>query len=147
METKICTKCGEEKPISEFYKDKQKSSGLRPDCKLCNSLKTKDYAKNNRQEINLNNLKYKTGLTKEAYRNLLAEQNNCCAICKITIDEHNKNLCVDHSHETGLIRGLLCTRCNQGLGYFLDNTELLSQAINYLNNNFSIKNLIYGYKK
>lgn len=64
------------------------------------------------------------------YDQLLAKQGGKCAICG---EEANGNrLAVDHNHETGEIRGLLCHQCNTGLGSFRDNPQLLKQAIAYL---------------
>lgn len=59
---------------------------------------------------------------------MMHEQGGVCAICKGSLDKP----CVDHSHETGAIRGILCIPCNTGLGAFKDNTESLANAIEYL---------------
>ena len=74
------------------------------------------------------NLKRRYGLTVEEYTKQVNEQQGCCAICR----KHTPRLCVDHSHETGENRGLLCHRCNVGLGQFKDNISLLANAIAYL---------------
>lgn len=59
--------------------------------------------------------------------------NNSCALCNIKeVDTPDSKLCVDHDHLTNLIRGLLCTNCNTGLGVFNDNQERLGAAILYL---------------
>lgn len=80
----------------------------------------------------------KYGLTIEQYDALVVAQNGVCAICGGTtaIDKWNsglKNLQVDHCHDTGTVRGLLCFHCNTGLGHFRDNSDLLRKAIDYLN--------------
>lgn len=144
METKICTKCNLDKPLTEYYKDSQKSSGYRPDCKDCNKIRTSAYAKNNRQKMNFNNMKYKTGITKEQYEEILNQQNDLCRICNITEEENGKRFSIDHCHTTGYIRGLLCNKCNQGLGYFNDDTDKLHNAIIYLNNNLETEEIRYG---
>lgn len=77
-------------------------------------------------------LKREYQLTMEQYMKLLEKQEGCCAICKRHQSELTKALAVDHSHNTNTIRGLLCTKCNLGLGYFNDNLELLDSATNYL---------------
>jgi hypothetical protein len=74
--------------------------------------------------------KSKYGLTKEEYLKLFANQNNKCAICEISFDK--VRACVDHSHKNGVVRGLLCDKCNKGLGSFNDNIPLLKKAIEYL---------------
>ncbi|HDU5574535.1 TPA: endonuclease VII domain-containing protein [Klebsiella aerogenes] len=81
-------------------------------------------------------LKHNYGISIEHYEFLLSEQNNSCAICgeKETIKFRGKlkNLCVDHCHSSGKIRGLLCSSCNRGIGLLKDDPNLLRKAINYL---------------
>jgi hypothetical protein len=81
-------------------------------------------------------LRKKYGITLEWYRNTLAKQNNVCAICKqpetAVIRGKVIAMPVDHDHKTGKARGLLCTKCNQGLGLFRDNKDILQVAIQYL---------------
>ena len=72
-------------------------------------------------------------ITIEQYNNMLNAQNNKCAIC------HNKfkpfkDTHIDHNHITGKVRGLLCVKCNSGIGYLNDDINLLKEAINYLIN-------------
>lgn len=63
---------------------------------------------------------------------MLAAQNNACAICGKTPNDNGRQLSVDHCHETMEVRGLLCVKCNAGIGMFCDNPMLLEQAIKYL---------------
>jgi hypothetical protein len=77
------------------------------------------------------------GITAEQYADLNRKQDGLCAICKKPETRQNKNgtirpLAIDHDHKTGHIRGLLCSRCNLGIGYLQDSTVLLQQAIVYL---------------
>ena len=74
----------------------------------------------------------KYDLNEEQYRELVEHQNNHCAICNLPATEGKRGLSVDHDHETGEIRGLLCTRCNTGLGQLRDDPKLLDKAISYL---------------
>lgn len=78
-------------------------------------------------------LKNKYGLTLEQYNDLFNKQNGCCAICGVHQKELKLPLCVDHCHNTNNIRGLLCSKCNSGLGFFKDNVLFLKSAIKYLN--------------
>lgn len=55
-----------------------------------------------------------------------------CHICSDPLERDGKNTHVDHCHDSGRIRGLLCQRCNQGLGHFRDNPSLLEAAVKYL---------------
>lgn len=73
------------------------------------------------------------GLTLEDYVQKLAEQHGRCALCGCEPDTTRRHdFAVDHCHATGRIRGLLCRRCNVGLGHFEDSPELLANAIAYL---------------
>jgi hypothetical protein len=73
--------------------------------------------------------KFEYGMTRDAFTELLGAQGGCCAICRA---KHDRRLHVDHNHETGRVRGLLCGHCNSGLGFFRDEAALLSAAIEYL---------------
>lgn len=83
-------------------------------------------------EKNKSNLAANRSLTATEYKELLESQHGMCAIC--TTRPAKSRLCVDHNHETGETRGLLCRRCNSGLGHFLDDAVLLRSAITYLEN-------------
>lgn len=74
---------------------------------------------------------YKYGMTIEDYDRMFAEQNGGCAICGGT-PTRTEHLHVDHDHETGRIRGLLCDSCNLGLGKFRDDPDVLAKAAAYL---------------
>ena len=75
--------------------------------------------------------KSKYGLTPAEYVAMLHEQGGTCAICD-QVNPDGRELCVDHCHETGDVRGLLCHKCNTGIGLFGDNAALLNSAISYL---------------
>jgi hypothetical protein len=74
--------------------------------------------------------------TWEQQQAMLAAQGQVCAIChKPEVVERNgkrKALAVDHDHATGKVRGMICSACNQGLGRFQDNVDLLRNAVAYL---------------
>jgi hypothetical protein len=72
----------------------------------------------------------KYGLTEENHLELIKNQNGCCAICKQI--PCKKGLVIDHDHSTGEIRGLLCNKCNMGLGAFNDDISSFNNAIKYL---------------
>lgn len=75
-------------------------------------------------------LKQRYGITPEQYDAMHAGQNGRCAICEIEAD-----LQVDHSHETGKVRGLLCHKCNKALGLMDDSVGRLESAFTYLTQN------------
>mgnify|MGYP000094078581 FL=1 len=63
---------------------------------------------------------------------MLEAQDYKCAICGNEDEVEGRRLAIDHCHSTGDVRGLLCGKCNRGLGLFYDNQELLNKAIQYL---------------
>ena len=76
-------------------------------------------------------LKRKYGMTVEQYDTILSEQGGGCAICGRK-PRPDISLHIDHDHETGAVRGILCFRCNNGLGDFDDDAVLLQQAVAYV---------------
>ena len=70
------------------------------------------------------------GLTYEDYDKLLAEQEGVCAVCHRPPKTQRLN--VDHDHKTGRVRGLLCFRCNYGLGWFQDDIARFERIVLYL---------------
>lgn len=72
------------------------------------------------------------GINLKMYNQMLTNQEECCGICKCHRNELRTDLHVDHDHETGKVRGLLCRDCNTGLGFFKDSLIGLEMAIQYL---------------
>ena len=89
-----------------------------------------------RRIVSRRHLLQRYNLTLDSYGLLLAQQNGKCAICQMTVEDsichYRRAFDVDHSHSTGKVRGLLCMKCNGGLGLFVDNVVNLRRAINYL---------------
>lgn len=88
-----------------------------------------------------NCIKRKYGLSITSYELMLKEQNNACAICTIPFTDKSKYRAsnIDHDHVTGKVRGLLCSRCNVGIGYYDNNNDILEKSLHYLAK-FSNKN-------
>lgn len=101
---------------------------------------SRQYRKNNKDEINERQRQRLYGLINGGYNQLFQQQNGCCAICGKHQSKLSQVLGVDHNHITGKIRGLLCKRCNVGLGNFEENINSLQGAINYLHQNSSNSN-------
>jgi len=72
------------------------------------------------------------GITYEEYEQMVEDQGGGCAICGKTESEEGRRLPIDHCHTTGKVRGVLCAKCNQALGMFRDDPELLRNAAQYL---------------
>lgn len=138
----MCTGCKEELPESSFYK-RGDTNRLRSECKSCIANKAKvRNSKPETKELNrARSRKYilkQYGLTEDEFLGMLGEQGNVCKICHVdllstgSMDDLVKVACVDHCHHTGVVRGILCRRCNSGLGYFRDEVALVEKAVEYL---------------
>lgn len=86
------------------------------------------HKENNRRYL----LKKKYGISADEYQQMFEEQHGRCAICGKHQSEFYVALCVDHNHETGKIRGLLCNRCNQAIGLLDDDIQRFKVAVLYL---------------
>ena len=126
---KKCSTCGEQKPASEFPPNRRK-------CRPCVAQYLSNWKQENPHKIREYNLLKDFGITHEEYIKMHEAQNGLCGICgepeKAFMKTKTMFLAVDHDHETGEIRGLLCTNCNNGLGRFKDNIDLLKKAIQYI---------------
>lgn len=108
-----CRRCKKELPSREFYINRGRPSGIADsNCKKC-STDLERYTK------------YK--ISSKEVEKIMVSQEEKCAICK-----NKKRLCVDHNHKTEEVRGMLCSRCNQGIGLFLENKNYLLNAILYI---------------
>ena len=143
---KKCSKCKLEKPLMDFPLSRTRKDGYYPYCKKCNSNIYKKKSEENPGKYNAISKKWRQdhpddtrkadlkrnyGLTLEEYNQMFVNQNGLCLICGQT-EKSGKKLSVDHNHETGKVRGLLCNSCNIGIGVFNDNLLLLLKAIRYL---------------
>lgn len=138
METKVCSRCFEEKQTSEFHLRSKKEPYPKSACKDCHRERAKDYWRKNplpKEVQRERNLQRSFNIGVGDYNNLLESQGACCAICGIGACSSGRNFAVDHDHSTGKIRGLLCQSCNTALGQFKDNQKILQSAILYLERN------------
>lgn len=150
---RTCTKCGVAKPLDSYHKNSRQRGGLATRCKECANAAYKAWRESNPEsfraaqrrfhERNPNadrdkHLRRKYGINSAQYDALLESQGGVCALCRK--DESvvrraksgRESLAVDHCHETGRVRGLLCFKCNTALGVFNDDPERLRAAIAYL---------------
>jgi len=87
--------------------------------------------------LSSNYLKRNYGIDLETYNKMLKEHGEVCGICGsegflMNPDRHKARLVVDHCHDSGKVRGLLCHNCNRALGLFKDSTDTIQKALNYL---------------
>jgi len=111
---------------------------------LCNACYHKDYVgrtgsryqTNERGKLN-SHVKAKYGISAEEYDSLLEKQGGACAICREPCAS-GQRLSVDHDHKTGQVRGLLCRRCNAGIGQLRDSVSLVLRAASYLERSLEV---------
>lgn len=91
----------------------------------------------NKEKKRTYRLEKKFLISEQDIRDMMDTQRGCCDICKISLvsPESTRSFAVDHCHSSGKVRGLLCNNCNTAIGLFLDNKEILSSAIFYLDKN------------
>lgn len=146
--SKRCVTCGNEKLISVFNKAKKAKDGLQSSCRDCSRLAGRTWnlnhpgenQKRGEQWRHENPVRRKVAqwlsngikLSEEEYLRRLCEQHNSCALCGVPRSFLKVDLAPDHNHKTGKIRGLLCQKCNRGLGHFYDDVTMLQKAIVYL---------------
>lgn len=132
----ICVKCNKNKQTNRG-KDKYHSR-----CYSC--LHSKEYLEKKYARakahpnylINRNKSSKRTGgISKLIFDQMILIQNNKCLICEMSPNGFHKTLHVDHDHETGKVRGLLCHHCNTMLGLARDSPKTLASAIDYLKRN------------
>lgn len=151
LDRKLCTKCLIDKHPLNFHKHQMTRDKLSPVCRDCcrkyrqanrkrrNATERKRYS-NYPDKFRNANYKCKYGITLDQYNNILAVQNNKCAICKTDkLTRGNKNFQIDHCHISGKVRGLLCFPCNSALGQFKDSIDILAEAKKYLEINNETK--------
>ena len=153
-DTKHCGGCNTDKPLDDFHKNSSRKDGRSTQCKVCINTRNKVWYTKNKERhnalgkanYNANGEKYrdrnyrkKYGITLEQYNQILENQNGLCALCnQPETAMHRKSggklreLAVDHCHETGKIRGLLCTKCNVMISNLGDTIERAEKLVKYM---------------
>lgn len=151
---KVCKTCQTSKPFAEFNRRSASRDGLARVCKECDADRKKQdilqypekhrekrrqrHERNLEQNIlneRLGTFRRKYGVSRELYDELFDQQQGRCAICQMeALSRHGPKgtLRIDHNHETGAIRALLCNCCNTALGMFHDDIALVRIAVDYL---------------
>jgi len=138
---KTCTKCGKEKPSTEFSNNVNCKDGLQQWCRACMSQGASEYIRTHKandpeylRKFKIRHMasarKCKYGLTPIQYDQMVEDQKGVCKIC----GKENKDvkaLAVDHDHITGKVRGLLCRTCNTKLNV-VEDIEFNQKAFAYL---------------
>ena len=129
---KTCPTCKESKPIQNYWKGQYS-------CIPCTKEKQKNrWASRSPKKRLHQHLKYKYGVTEEDLAEALEKQNNACEICEeplpdlLVYDNRRRGYAIDHNHDTGKFRGVLCLKCNTLLGMAKEDKNILLAAIDYL---------------
>lgn len=107
-----CAQCGEFKPWTSFHKSKRGTRGYHSYCKPCKLG---------------NNRLYRYGLTDLEFEDIFRAQAGRCVLCAKPMIHRTAH--VDHDHETGRIRGLLCKGCNAKLGWYENRKNLIEEYL------------------
>lgn len=136
---KKCPGCKLVKEVEAFYKFSNSACGRAPYCVVCTSERIQreearkqkaGYYQKHRRTNRDRHLQRRFGISLEHYERMLEEQGGVCAICKGT--DANKSLAVDHNHQTGAVRQLLCGTCNPAVGFLQDDPLLARKVLEYL---------------
>lgn len=152
---KRCSRCRKSKSLDKFHNRSRSADGKTAHCKECHKEDCQKWRRNNpdkarssRRKSTLKwiakqggnravHLRSKFGISQSEYDSMATLQGHVCKICqqpetKIARNGKLQPLSVDHDHQTGRVRGLLCCRCNRMLGFSQDSVSLLLAAVEYL---------------
>lgn len=151
---KTCSCCDETKDAVLFHKSAKAKDGLNSRCKECTAVRNKQWYNENKDKHKITCAKWyvknkksatrkgtewhymsRYGITHQQFLDLAFEQGNKCSICGIDLtfaEKCNTRAVLDHDHNSGEIRGVLCNSCNTALGLFKDSEHVLQNAIVYL---------------
>ncbi len=152
MTTRVCKRCGTEHSIVDYHVVSGCKGGRRPVCRYCiRKHQTENYANDrerrqrkqrewnaaNPRAVRECNLRKKYGMGVKEYEIMFGMQGGRCLVCgepETVCDGRGKlkRLAVDHNHDTGEIRGLLCQKCNQALGLLGENPVIIRNLANYI---------------
>jgi hypothetical protein len=129
---KTCPSCKENKPLQDYWKGQYS-------CIPCTKERQKNRWNSRTPKKRLQqHIKYKYGVTEKELMDTLNSQGNACAICKdslpdlLTYENRRRGYAIDHNHDSGEFRGVLCIKCNSLLGMAKDDKNILLAAIEYL---------------
>lgn len=123
---KYCPDCQQTLPLEDFVQNRSRSTGRGSYCRPCQNRRAAASVEKNGGARRYH-MRRRYGIDLADFERLFAEQRGLCAICHTDAAEH-----VDHDHETGAVRGLLCFTCNVGLGNFKDDVVRILSAADYL---------------
>ncbi len=134
---KTCARCRLPKALSAFHRHARSADGRNSYCKACSRdsnrehrARNPEYSASRYHKTLRSNLRRRYGLTLEAVLALGAAQQWRCGVCAHSLVARKP--CVDHDHQTGAVRGMLCSTCNTALGMLGDDAAGVQAAADYL---------------
>ena len=150
---KVCRDCGKSLPLTDFYVKRAATGERQSYCKLCADVRATAWQNDNKDEAHVIQQRYRDKNPEKAVLRRLRRSatdmgfdpneieayflthNGLCDVCGQPPgerDPRSKRLCIEHDHETGEFRGLVCRKCNLAIGLMDDNPKWLIEAANYL---------------
>jgi hypothetical protein len=130
---KVCKKCGAGKDVAEFQANSRCADGRSIYCRFCTSIVNHKYKEKDKIKGTAYRLRIAFNLTLEDRQRMKDEQGGVCAVCgNAKGGQSGDGLVVDHDHDSGKVRALLCHKCNIALGHVDDNIERLDALKAYL---------------
>lgn len=130
-----CSTCRSMEPYENFYRDKTTKTGYSSYCKSCQRNYDKAYQQTDKYRRKVRRMQWKKqgiDISHDVYEEMFAAVGGACEICGTVKNQFDKGMCVDHDHATGVVRGILCTKCNMAIGNLNDDLELVMRAADYL---------------
>jgi len=125
---RVCKQCRRLARNSYYANNRTQHAARNSDWKSKNPEYGQEWERTHRVSRQGIRRKSKYQITKDEYAQMLESQHGSCKICKTEM----KTICIDHCHETGKVRGLLCRKCNTGIGMLQDNLDIVQNAAEYL---------------
>ena len=143
--SKMCSKCGDVKLMSEFHKDATRKNGRYPFCKSCESARkcnpvdrarSNAYYHSHRAQVRSSQSAKRLGVSTAEYRTKFYEflvlQDSECGMCGDAYLSRPKHFVMDHDHGSGRLRGVLCTQCNTALGSLKEDPDRFRGGLEYM---------------
>jgi hypothetical protein len=127
-----CPMCKQNKDTSKFSISRTRRRAVHSYCVDCDRARCKIYYQSIKEQVREANLKSTYGITLSDFDSMLDAQKGRCAICLTDTPGGKGRFHIDHDHDSGKVRGLLCTNCNLGIGNMKDSPAILLAAMKYL---------------
>lgn len=134
---RACTRCKIIKPIDQFRARTERPHRRVSWCKACIGEVSKQWGRDNPERLSQHQSRWKYGISPAQRAAMISAQNGACAICKLPLSAEPRARHIDHNHETGRIRGVLCHACNLALGLTRESLDTLRAMVAYLEDDAS----------